>query len=125
MRTVLAGAAVGVLLLAASGSSAAMAASSPSPSPSPTEQSPSGPGLPGLQLPTLDPQKVIYQAIAGMLYAFDQTLVAEMEKVWNPMVAGSDDLNGKENFGPGLIVDNSQLSRMWTVSFGIATGSLL
>src|SRR5689334_2420121 len=121
MRTAIAGAAAAVLLLGATGSSAALAADSPSPSP--TGQSSSGPGLPGLQLPTLDPQKVIYQAIAGILFAFDQTLIVEMEKVWNPMVAGSDDLSGKESFGPGLIVDNSQLNRMWTVSFGIATGS--
>jgi len=41
------------------------------------------------------------------------------------MVAGTDDLTGKQSFGPALIVDNSQLSRMWTVSFGVATGSLL
>src|SRR5690348_3621964 len=100
----LVGGAAAVLLLGASGNSAALAAvsPSPSPSPSPTAQS-SGPSLPGLQLPTLDPQKVIYQAIAGILYAFDQTLIAEMEKVCNPMVAGSDDLSGKESFGPGLI----------------------
>ena len=126
-RAALAAGGAAALLLGASGP-AALAATSPSPSPSPSPAEtgqPSGPGLPGLQLPSLDPQKVVYQAIAGMLFAFDQTLIAEMEKVWNPMVAGSDDLTGKQNFGPGLVVDNSQLSRMWTVSFGIATGSLL
>ena len=125
-RTALAGA-VAALLLAAAGP-AALAATGPSPSPSPSpaqSAQPPGPAVPGLQLPSLDPQKVIYQAIAGMLFAFDQTLIAEMEQVWNPMVAGSDDLTGKQSFGPGLVVDNSQLRRMWTVSFGIATGSLL
>jgi len=120
-----AGGAAALLLTGASGGSVALAAAaSPSPSPSAASQS-SGPALPGIQLPSLDPQKVVYQAIAGILYAFDQTLIAEMEQVWNPMVAGTDDLTGKQNFGPGLVVDNSQLSRMWTVSFGIATGSLL
>ena len=124
VRTALLGGMAALLLLAASGS-AAMAATAPSPSPSASPAQSTGPNLPGLQLPTLDPQKVIYQAIAGILFAFDQSLISEMEQVWNPMVAGSDDLTGKENFGPGLVVDNSQLSRMWTVSFGIATGSLL
>jgi hypothetical protein len=114
-----------VLLLTAS-AHVAVAAPSPSPSPSASQASQSsGPSLPGLQLPSLDPQKVIYQAIAGILFAFDQTLIAEMEKVWNPMVAGSDDLSGKQNFGPGLVVDNTKLRQMWTVSFGIASGSLL
>ena len=124
VRTALLGGVAALLLLAASGS-ATLAATAPSPSPSASPAQSTGPSLPGLQLPTLDPQKVIYQAIAGILFAFDQSLISEMEKVWNPMVAGSDDLTGKENFGPGLVVDNSQLSRMWTVSFGIATGSLL
>jgi hypothetical protein len=123
IRTALLAGVAAVLLLSVT-VPVASAATSPSPSPSPSAQS-SGPGLPSIQLPSLDPQKVIYQAIAGILFAFDQTLIGEMERVWNPMVAGTDDLTGKENFGPGLIVDNSQLSRMWTVSFGIATGSLL
>jgi hypothetical protein len=116
-------------LLALASAPVALAANAPSPSPSPSATaSPaqsSGPSLPGLQLPSLDPQKVIYQAIAGILFAFDQTLIGEMEQVWNPMIAGEDDLTGKQNFGPGLVVDNSPLSKMWTVSFGIATGSLL
>jgi hypothetical protein len=116
-------------LLALVSAPAVLAAAAPAPSPSPSvSASPgqsSGPSLPTLQLPSLDPQKVIYQAIAGILFAFDQTLIGEMEQVWNPMVAGQDDLSGKESFGPGLVVDNSQLSKMWTLSFGIATGSLL
>ncbi|HYW23564.1 MAG TPA: hypothetical protein VE953_05330 [Terriglobales bacterium] len=120
-------AAAAMLALASAPAAMAAAAAAPSPTPaasaSPAQSA--GPSLPGLQLPTLDPQKVIYQAIAGILFAFDQTLIGEMEQVWNPMVAGQDDLTGKENFGPGLVVDNSQLSKMWTVSFGIATGSLL
>jgi hypothetical protein len=123
VRTALLGGAAAALLLIAS-ASATLAAASPSPSASPPPQS-QGPSLPGLQLPSLDPQKVIYQAIGGILYAFDSTLIGEMEQVWNPMVAGGDDLTGKENFGPGLVVDNSRLSQMWGVSFGIATGSLL
>jgi hypothetical protein len=123
VRTALLGGAAAALLLIAS-ASATLAAPSPSPSASPPTQS-QGPSLPGLQLPSLDPQKVIYQAIGGILYAFDSTLIGEMEQVWNPMVAGGDDLTGKENFGPGLVVDNSRLSQMWGVSFGIATGSLL
>jgi hypothetical protein len=126
VQLALAGCAAAALLAIAT-APAVLAAPAPSPSPS-ASASPAqstGPNLPGLQLPTLDPQKVIYQAIAGILFAFDQTLIGEMEQVWNPMVAGQDDLTGKENFGPGLVVDNSQLRKMWTVSFGIATGSLL
>src|SRR5215469_9693684 len=130
VKLALAGCASAALLaLAAAPTAVAAAAPSPSPSPSPSASaSPgqtSGPSLPSLQLPTLDPQKVIYQAIAGILFAFDQTLIDEMQQVWNPMVAGQDDLTGKESFGPGLVVDNTPLSKMWTVSFGIATGSLL
>lgn len=121
-RTALLGGMAAALLLVASGPAASAA---PSPSPSPTSAS-SGPSLPGsVQLPTLDPQKVIYQAIAGILYTFDETLIGEMSQLWNPMVAGTDDLQGKEHLGPGLIVDNTKLSDMWAVSFGIATGSLL
>jgi hypothetical protein len=116
-------------LLALAPATVTVAAAAPTPSPSPSASaSPgqsSGPGLPSLQLPSLDPQKVIYQAIAGILFAFDETLIDEMQQVWNPMVAGQDDLTGKENFGPGLVVDNSQLRKIWTLSFGIATGSLL
>jgi hypothetical protein len=126
VRLTLVGCAAAALLTLVPGH-AAVAATTPSPSPS-ASASPSqssGPNLPSLQLPTLDPQKVIYQAIAGILFAFDQTLIGEMEQVWNPMVAGQDDLTGKQNFGPGLVVDNSPLRKMWTVSFGIATGSLL
>jgi hypothetical protein len=118
-------AAAALLALATAPAALAAAAPSPSPSASASPAQSSGPNLPGIQLPTLDPQKVIYQAIAGILFAFDQTLIGELEQVWNPMVAGQDDLTGKQNFGPGLVVDNSQLSKMWTVSFGIATGSLL
>jgi hypothetical protein len=126
LHTALVGCAAAALLALVS-APAALAAAAPSPSPS-ASTSPaqsSGPSLPGLQLPSLDPQKVIYQAIAGILFAFDQTLIGEMEQVWNPMVAGQDDLTGKESFGPGLVVDNTPLSKLWTVSFGIATGSLL
>ena len=108
-----------MLLLSAS---AGTTLAAPTPSPSASPSSAQGPGL---QLPTLDPQKVIYQAIGGILFAFDSTLIGEMEKVWNPMVAGADDLTGKQNFGPGLVIDNTKLRQMWGVSFGIATGSLL
>lgn len=126
VRLTVVGCAAAALLALAPGHIAAAATTpSPSPSVSATPSQSSGPSLPGLQLPTLDPQKVIYQAIAGILFAFDQTLIGEMEQVWNPMVAGQDDLTGKQNFGPGLVVDNSPLRKMWTVSFGIATGSLL
>jgi hypothetical protein len=111
-----------VILLSATG--AAARAASPDPTPTPSSQS-SGPSLPSIQLPSFDPQKVIYQAIAGILFSFDSALIGEMEQLWNPMLAGSDDLGGKTTFGPGLVVDNSKLRQMWGISFGIATGSLL
>lgn len=123
-RTALLGSLAAILLVTASGT-AASAAESPAPSPSASPAQQSGPSLPSIQLPTFDPQKTIYQAIAGILFTFDQTLIQEMEKLWNPLVAGTDDLTGKENFGPGLVVDNSRLRQMWSLSFGIATGSLL
>jgi hypothetical protein len=116
--------AVAAAALLVMASAPAVAAAAESPSPTPSGQS-AGPSLPGVQLPTLDPQKVIYQAIAGILYTFDQTLIGEMSNLWNPMVAGTDDLQGKESFGPGLVVDNTRLREMWGVSFGLATGSLL
>lgn len=122
VRTALLGSVAALLLVSASGL-AAFAAQSPSPSPTPAQQS--GPSLPSIQLPSFDPQKVIYQSIAGILFTFDNTLITEMEKLWNPLVAGTDDLQGKESFGPGLVVDNSRLRQMWGVSFGVATGSLL
>jgi hypothetical protein len=122
-RTALLGAAAAALLLSAAAPAVSAAAPTPSPSPTASTSVPTLPG--GIPLPTLDPQKVIYQAIAGILFTFDQTLISEMSNLWNPMVAGTDDLTGKENFGPGLVVDNSRLSQMWGVSFGIATGSLL
>jgi hypothetical protein len=122
VRTALLAGLVTAILLAGTGAGA-MAASSPAPSPSAATQS--GPSLPGIQLPSLDPQKVIYQAIAGILFAFDSLLIGEMEQLWNPMVAGTDDLGGKQSFGPGLVVDNSKLRQMWGLSLAIATGSLL
>jgi len=73
----------------------------------------------------LDPQKVVYQAIAGLLYSMDRLLIAEMEKLWTPMVTGTDDLNGSTSFGQALIVDNSHLRTMWGITLAIASGSLL
>src|SRR3981081_2857665 len=92
---------------------------SPSVSPTPTNQV----QLPAL--PSLDPQKLIYQTIAGILYSIDQLLMTEMEKLWNPMMTGTDNLDGSTNFGQALVVDNSHLHSMWNISFGIATGALL
>ena len=74
---------------------------------------------------SLDPQKVVYQAIAGLLYSMDRLLITEMERLWTPMVTGTDDLNGRNSFGQALVVDNSRLRSMWTITLGIATGSLL
>jgi hypothetical protein len=97
--------------------------SSPSPSPSASASPSSGVQLP--TLPSLDPQKLVYQTIAGLLFGMDQLLMSEMEKLWNPMVTGTDDLSGASSFGPLLIVDNTRLRSMWGISFAIATGSLL
>lgn len=80
---------------------------------------------PQFGLPTLDPQKLIYQTIAGMLYGADQFLIGEMEKLWNPMVTGTDDLNGSTSFGSVVVVDNSKLRNIWGISFSVATGALL
>ena len=76
-------------------------------------------------LPGVDPQRMVYDTIAGLLYSLDQLLIGEMDKVWNPMVTGTDDLDGSTRFGSTLIVDNSRLKSLWGISFGIATGSLL
>src|SRR5947209_2897307 len=103
--------------LAASASPTPLA--SPSVSPSLTSQ---------VQLPSrpsLDPQKLIYQTIAGILYSMDRLLMTEMEKLWSPMVTGTDDLNGSTSLGQALVVDNSHLRSMWGITLAIATGSLL
>jgi hypothetical protein len=99
------------------------ATASPSPSPAVSPSPSSQVQLP--TLPSLDPQKLVYQTIAGLLFGMDQLLMGEMERLWNPMVTGTDDLTGTSTFGPLLVVDNSRLRSMWGVSFGIATGSLL
>lgn len=105
----------------------ALAATQVSPSPPP---SPTAPPQPANQaplpiVPTLDPQKLVYQTLAQVLYSVDHLLIVEMEKLWNPMVTGSDDLNAPTRFGAVLEVDNSKLRNMWGISFGIATGALL
>jgi hypothetical protein len=92
---------------------------SPTPTPTPTT---SGPNLPSL--PSFDPQKVVYQTIDSALYWVDQALLTEMETVWNPLVAGTDNLDSKEGIG-GILIDNTKLKEMWGLSLGIATGSLL
>jgi hypothetical protein len=76
-------------------------------------------------LSSLDPQKVVYQAIAGLLYSMDRLVLTEIEKLWTPMVTGTDDLSGSTSFGQALVVDNSHLRTMWGISLAIATGSLL
>lgn len=76
-------------------------------------------------LPSLDPQRLVYQTLDQILYSLDQLLIGELEKVWNPMVTGSDDLNGSTSFGSVVVVDNSKLRSLWGISLGIATGSLL
>ncbi|MBJ7600088.1 transglycosylase SLT domain-containing protein [Candidatus Nephthysia bennettiae] len=76
-------------------------------------------------LTSLDPQKVVYQAIAGLLYSMDRLVLTEIEKLWTPMVTGTDDLNGSTSLGSALVVDNSHLRNMWGISLAIATGSLL
>jgi ABC-type multidrug transport system fused ATPase/permease subunit len=74
-------------------------------------------------LPSFDPTKAIYQAVAGFLYGLDTTFTDELSSLWNPLVAGTDNLEGKENVG--MLIDNSKLKQMWTISLGIAGGSLL
>jgi hypothetical protein len=119
--------AVALTLAFACAAPAFAASASPSPSPSASvSPSPSAPGQVQLpSLPSLDPQKLIYQTIAGILYSMDRLLMTEMEGLWNPMVTGTDDLNGRTNFGQALVVDNSHLRSMWGISLGIATGSML
>jgi hypothetical protein len=117
--------AIALMLAFATAAPALAVSASPTPSPSPSV-SPTPPTQVQLpSLPSLDPQKLIYQTIAGILYSMDRLLMTEMEKLWNPMVTGTDDLNGSTNFGQALVVDNSHLRTMWGISFGIATGSLL
>jgi hypothetical protein len=104
---------------------AAVSVPSPSPSglPSPSPTSSAQSGLPDLTLPGFDPQKVIVQTLAEMLYGVDQELLSTMENIWNPMVAGTDNIEGHENLG--FLVDNSRLKDIWGMSLAIATGSVL
>lgn len=83
-----------------------------------------GTNTPIPSVPSLDPTKVIYQAIAGLLYGVDQMLLGEFENIWNPMVASSDNLTGTESFGPGLVIDGTNLPTVWKLVLGIALGSL-
>src|SRR3979409_1475134 len=96
---------------------AAQASTSPTPSPSPTQAR--GAGL----LPDFNPTKAIYQAMGGLLYGMDSMFSDEMSQIWNPLVAGGDNLDGTEN--AGVLVDNTKLKQMWGISLGIASGSLL
>jgi hypothetical protein len=101
-------------------------APSPSPSGSPSPNPTASPGqssAPGLTLPGFDPQKAIVQTLAQMLYGVDQELLSTMQNIWNPMVAGTDNIEGQENLG--FLVDNSRLRDIWGVSLAIATGSVL
>jgi hypothetical protein len=125
-RSALVSLAAGVALtLSLSWAMPALAASpSPSPPPSPTA-SPSNSSIQLPSIPSLDPQKLVYQTIAGVLYAMDRLVMTEMEKLWDPMITGTDDLNGSTSFGQALVVDNSKLKSMWAISFGIASTSLL
>jgi hypothetical protein len=120
---------VGVLLLALwSGAIAAHASTSPTPSPVTTAGSTAGQPAPtqargaGI-FPDLNPAKAIYQAIGGLLYGMDSMFSGEMSQIWNPLVAGGDNLDGSEN--AGVLVDNTKLRQMWEISLGIAGGSLL
>jgi hypothetical protein len=132
-RTALFALAVALTLTLACAAPAMAAAAPPSPSASPTvSPSPSAGASPSPtpqnqlpSLPSLDPQKLIYQTIAGVLYSMDRLLMGEMEQLWNPMVTGTDNLDGSTSFGQALVVDNSHLRSMWGISLGIATGSLL
>jgi hypothetical protein len=93
-----------------------------SPSPNPTS-SPAQSSGPSLTLPGFDPQKAIVQTLAEMLYGIDQDLLSTMQNVWNPMVAGTDNIEGHENLG--FLVDNSKLKDVWGLSLAVATGSVL
>src|SRR5437879_1488567 len=105
----------------------AMAVTAPSPSPSvspvPTSSPTPGSSLPGLPIPGFDPQKAIVQTLAEMLYGVDQELLSTMQNIWNPMVAGTDNIEGQENLG--FLVDNSRLRDIWVISLAVATGSVL
>jgi ABC-type multidrug transport system fused ATPase/permease subunit len=120
---------VGILLLMMwAGAIAPYASASPSPSPIPAAVSTSGQPASTLAqgagiFPNFNPTTAIYQAIGGLLYGMDSLFTDEMSQIWNPLVAGSDNLDGTEN--AGVLVDNTKLKQMWAISLGIAGGSLL
>jgi hypothetical protein len=100
----------------------------PTPSPMPAAVSTSGqPGSTQARgagiFPDFNPTKAVYQAIGGLLYGMDSMFSDEMSQIWNPLVAGGDNLDGTEN--AGVLVDNTKLKQMWGISLGIAGGSLL
>src|SRR2546430_7620701 len=94
---------------------------STSASPNPTSSPGQSSGLPSL-LPSFDPQKAIVQTLAEMLYGVDQELLLTMQNIWNPMVAGTDNIDGRENLG--FIVDNSKLRNIWALTLAVAPGSV-
>jgi len=99
-----------------------MAASAAGPGPTPVTNSASSRAGSGL-LPDFNPTKAIYQAVGGLFYSIDSLFSDEMSQIWNPLVAGTDNLDGSEN--AGVLVDNTKLKQMWEISLGIASGSLL
>jgi len=110
------------------GAIAPHASTSPSPTPMPPAtsiavQPTSNPSRGAGIFPDFNPTKAIYQAIGGLLYGMDSMFSDEMSQIWNPLVAGGDNLDGSEN--AGVLVDNTKLKQMWEISLGIAGGSLL
>ena len=113
---------VGVVVIAIALCIGAMAASAAGPGPTPVTNSASSRAGSGL-LPDFNPTKAIYQAVGGLFYSIDSLFSDEMSQIWNPLVAGTDNLDGSEN--AGVLVDNTKLKQMWEISLGIASGSLL
>lgn len=105
-----------VLALLWAGAITPYAATSSSPSPMPTGtstavQPTSKPARGAGIFPDFNPTKAIYQAIGGLLYGMDSMFSDEMSQIWNPLVAGGDNLDGSEN--AGVLIDNTKLKQMW------------
>jgi hypothetical protein len=81
------------------------------------------PSLPGL--PSIDPGKLIAQAIAEIGYAADAAMLKSFEGLWNAMLAGEDNIGGKESWAGAVVFDLTPVKKAWGIALAIAAGSSL
>lgn len=109
-----------LLLVLAVGTSASAATPSPSPTatptptPTPTPQQSGGFQLPGVPDPFEFQARLLFYVIDETFYSIDKAiLVNTVEKLFNPMVSGYDNIDGRGSFGSALVFDATHLHDLW------------